>query len=66
MPEEWITTQEAAELSGYNIVYLRQLIRGKQIEGRKWGPVWQVNRQSIVDYLEAAQQSNDKRHGPKD
>lgn len=66
MPEEWVTTQEAAQLSGYNVVYLRQLIRDGKIEGRKWGPVWQVNHLSLVRYLEAAKRVDDKRHGPKD
>ncbi|MCI0563795.1 MAG: helix-turn-helix domain-containing protein [Nitrososphaera sp.] len=65
VPEDWITTNEAAELSGYNLVHLRRLIREKKIVARKFGPVWQVKRQSLLDYLEEAKQSSDKRRGPK-
>lgn len=63
--DEWITTQEAAELSDYNPTYLRWLIRQGKLVARKFGPVWQVNRKSLLAYLKAAEQSADKRRGPK-
>ncbi len=63
--DAWITTQEAAELSGYNATYLRWLIRKGNLVARKFGPVWQVNRKSLLAYLKAADQSADKRRGPK-
>ena len=65
MVEEWLTTAEAAELSGYHPEHLRELIREGKIEGRKFGIVWQVSKQSLIDYSEAAKQSGDKRWGPK-
>ena len=63
--DDWITTQEAAELSGYNQTYLRWIIRRGDILARKFGPVWQVSRESLQVYLKAAEQSEDKRRGPK-
>jgi excisionase family DNA binding protein len=66
MAEEWLTTEQAAELSGYHPVYLRGLLREGKIKGRKWGPAWQVNRKSLLAYIEAAEVSDDRRRGPKD
>lgn len=63
---EWITTREAAKLSGYHPVYLRELIRDGRIRGQKFGIVWQVNRQSLLAYLQDAEKSTDKRRGPKE
>lgn len=63
--DEWITTQEAAELSGYHPDHLRRLIRAGMVKAKKFGIVWQVNRQSLLDYMAQAAQSEDKRRGPK-
>ena len=39
MAVEWLTTAEVAELSGYHVIYLRQLIRDSNIKARKFGPL---------------------------
>jgi excisionase family DNA binding protein len=65
MTDDWITTREAVELSSYHPDHLRELIRDGQIEARKFGIVWQVSKQSLLDYLNAASNSSDKRRGPK-
>jgi len=65
MAEKWITTADAAEMSGYHVNYIRYLVRLGDIQGRKFGPIWQVNRQSLINYLESAQSADDKRWGPK-
>ena len=62
---DWITTQEAAELSGYHVNYIRQLLQADKLHGRKWGQAWQVSRQSLREYLETAEKQPDKRWGPK-
>jgi len=64
MPEEWLTTQEAAELSGYHIVTIRKLLNSGKLSGRKWGPVWQVSRQSLISYQILMNEQGQKR-GPK-
>ena len=63
--EEWLTTGEAAELSRYHVNYLRKLIRRGDIRGRKVSIVWLIDRQSLLDYMAQAKQSEDKRRGPK-
>ena len=66
MTEDWITTKEAVALSGYHPDHLRRLIRSNEIVARKFGIVWQVSHQSLLDYLRSAQDSGDKRRGPKE
>jgi len=62
---DWITTAEAAELSGYHPDHLRELIRDGQIAAVKKGNAWWVDSKSLLTYLKAAQKSEDKRRGPK-
>jgi excisionase family DNA binding protein len=63
--EEWITVTEAARLSGYHPEYLREMIRNRKIKARKFGPLWQVNRSSLLEFLKEAEKSGDKRRGPQ-
>lgn len=63
--EEWLTVQEAAKLTGYHAEYLRLLIREGKIAARKFGPVWAINKSSLLTYLKVAEKSSDKRHGPR-
>lgn len=65
MSEKWITTKEAAEISGYHVNHIRRLVRQKFIHAQKFGPILQISKQSLSEYLQAAQQSDDKRKGPK-
>lgn len=65
MLEDWITTQEAVELTGYNPDHLRELIRSGRIRAKKFGQVWQVSRTDVLAYLKAAGKSEDKRRGPR-
>jgi len=65
MTEDWITTREAVELSGYHPYHLRRLTRAGTIRSRKFGHVWQISRQSLLDYIQDAEKSPDKRKGPK-
>ena len=49
---DWLTTQEAAALTGYNVQHVRRLARAGKIEAKKWGRDWIVNRVSILAYIE--------------
>ena len=62
---DWITTQEAAELSGYHPEHLRRLIKQGDIKARKISIVWIINRQSLLEYVTQAKESGDNRRGPK-
>ncbi|GAB4577531.1 MAG: hypothetical protein Fur0022_02620 [Anaerolineales bacterium] len=59
--ENWITTKEASELTGYNEEYIRRLLRFQKIRGQKFGTTWQVDRTSLLDYLQETE-----RRGPRD
>jgi hypothetical protein len=62
--EEWLTSYDAAQISGYNPDYIRQLIRSEKVLGRKWGNAWQVNRRSLKEYM-AKSEKQGQRRGPK-
>ena len=51
MPEDWLKTTEAAEISGYHPNHIRRLIRAGEIMARKWGAALMIDRQSLVEYL---------------
>lgn len=61
---DWITTSEAAHLSGYSAYHIRELIRTRKVKAQKFGEVWQVDRQSLLAYLKTAEKFGQKR-GPK-
>lgn len=64
MAEEWITTAEAAEISGYHPEHIRELVREGKIEARKFGPVWAISRTDLDRYVIQMKDRGDKR-GPK-
>jgi excisionase family DNA binding protein len=63
--DEWLTVQEAAQLTGYHAEYLRTLIREGKITAHKFGPVWAIDKSGLLTYLKIAEKSADRRHGPK-
>jgi len=63
--DEWLTVQEAAKLTDYHAEYLRLLIREGKIAARKFGPVWAIDKSSLLTYLKTAEKSADRRHGPR-
>ena len=64
MAEDWITTLDAAKLSGYTALHIRRLIRAGEVKGRKFLIVWQVSRRSLEAYLRKQTQQGARR-GPK-
>ena len=64
MPD-WVTTLEAADLTGYHPEHLRELIREGKIVAEKKGAMWWVDRKSLLAYLKTAEKVTDKRHGPR-
>ena len=61
---EWITTKEAAELSGYSAYHIRELINTGKVKAQKFGEVWQIDRRSLLGYVKTAEKLGAKR-GPK-
>lgn len=68
MPEEpgieWITTQEAADLTGYSLQYIRRLVRQERVHARKWMRDWMVDKQALLIYQQQMQQLGEKRFDP--
>jgi len=59
-----ITVKTAAEITGYNVQYLRRLLRAEKLDAIKIGQVWLVNLVSLQNYLENMLSSEDRRCGP--
>ena len=59
--EDWLTTYEAVQISGYELDYIRKLVRANKIVGRKWGQSWQVSRKSLQAFLKNREQQGQKR-----
>ena len=51
--EEWITTTQVAQLTGYNQEYIRRLLRTGKVVGKKWGRDWMVEFASLRAYMQA-------------
>jgi len=60
----WITVEEAAKLTEYHPEHIRRLIRQGKIEARKFATVWQVDKSSLISYLNDIKELGNKR-GPK-
>jgi excisionase family DNA binding protein len=55
----------AAEFSGYNVQYLRRLLRNGRLEGIKIGQVWLIEMASLDHYLRNGNLQRDRRCGPR-
>ncbi len=64
MAEDWITTQQAAELTGYTLVHIRRLVETGKVKGQRFGRAWQVSRSSLLAYVKQVEKLGEKR-GPK-
>ena len=61
----WMTTQEAAEHSGYDIEHVRRLARQGKIGAVKKGRDWWIDVEQFTAYLNTMLDSGDGRAGPK-
>jgi excisionase family DNA binding protein len=62
---QWMTTEEAADYSGYDVEHVRRLIRQGKVDAVKKGRNWWISANSFTNYVEAMQSSEDRRAGPK-
>ena len=56
---KYVTIQTAAEATGYNLQYLRRLLRAGQITGVKLGQMWLIEFHSLEAYLKLKTDSVD-------
>ena len=63
---DWISTEEAAELTGYTTANIRYLCRTGKVRGRKFARSWMVDRASVLEVARQAMEKRktDKRFGP--
>jgi excisionase family DNA binding protein len=63
-PTEWLTTAEAAELTGYSVQYIRRLIGKGRVVAKKWGRDWFLNKASLLAYQKEMEQLGPTRYNP--
>jgi excisionase family DNA binding protein len=61
---DWITTAEAARLTGYSRKHIIRLAETGKVKGQRFGDVWQIDRAALLRYVKAAEKLGMKR-GPK-
>ena len=59
---EWITTEEAAGVSGYSLQYVERLARQGRIGAVKKGRDWWVDRDLLKAYLELMEGLGTRKH----
>lgn len=62
---DWLTVREAVKLSGYDPEHIRRLVRDGKVTARKVSIVWLIERKSLLEYLDKALNSEDRRYRPK-
>jgi len=62
--EGWITTRQAAELSGYTVVYVRRLIKRRRIEAVKAGRDWLIWMPDLLAYKARMDALGSQKHNP--
>ena len=61
---DWITTKQAAELTGYEPAHIRYLAQKESIQARKFGKAWMINRHSVQAYAEEMKRLGGAKHDP--
>ena len=64
--ENFLTVEEAIELTGYTGQYLRRMARHGRLQAIKRGAFWLIERSSLEAYLKTARRRDDKRYGPRE
>lgn len=49
---DWLTVEEASQLTGYNKEQVRRLARAGKVKVQKWGAAWMIDRSSLLAYIE--------------
>ena len=60
-----LTVQAAADETGYNMQYLRRLLRSGKLQGIKIGQIWLIEMQSLETYIQYVESTSDRRCGPR-
>jgi excisionase family DNA binding protein len=63
-PIDWLTTAEAAELTGYTDAHIRLLINRGRLPAVKRGGAWFLRRQDVMAYAEEMKRLGPAKHDP--
>ena len=63
-PTEWITTKEAARLTGYTTSYLRKAISRGLLRAQKRGRDWFLDKADVLAYTEEMKRLGTAKHDP--
>ncbi len=62
--EDWLTTEDAARLSGYTSAYMRQLAQRGRVSAIKAGRDWLINREALLEYTRGMEAMGTEKHNP--
>jgi len=60
-----ITVHAAAKVTGYNIQYLRRMLRSGVLKGVKIGQMWMIEMDALETYIKRVESTSDRRCGPR-
>jgi excisionase family DNA binding protein len=63
-PKEWITTAEAAELTGYTSRNIVKAINKGRLHGVKRGGTWFLRKEEVQTYAKEMSQLGSRKHDP--
>ncbi|MBN1135365.1 MAG: helix-turn-helix domain-containing protein [Anaerolineae bacterium] len=64
LTQGWLTTEQAEELTGYSVAYLRRLANQGRVEACKVGRDWVLYRDSLLAYKERMDTLGLDKHNP--
>ena len=63
-PTEWITTTEAAELTGYTATHFRRLIANGHLQAVKRAKTWFLRKKDVLAYAEEMERLGSAKYDP--
>ena len=63
--QKHISVQAASEITGYNIQYLRRMLRSGALKGVKIDQMWLIEMDALDEYLKRVETTSDRRCGPR-
>lgn len=63
-PTQWVTTNEAAAMTGYTAALVRYLARKGYVKARKFGRDWMIDHEDMQAYAETMESLGTAKHNP--
>lgn len=60
----WVTTDEAAQATGYKVEYIRILARRGQVVAERFGRDWLINLEAALEYKRRMDALGETKHSP--